>query len=154
MWAILAAILSLLADQALKLIVIDIIGLSTGERFDILPPYLVLRLIWNHGINFGVLEAYGGDLRWPLIGFAAAIAIWMLRWGSRQNSRVTQLSAGILAGGALANALDRVIHGAVADVLNMSCCGIFNPYVFNLADVWVFAGVIGLLAVSCRDRQS
>ena len=52
--------------------------------------------------------------------------------------------AGLLIGGALGNALDRVLQGGVIDFLNMSCCGISNPYVFNLADVWVFAGAIGL----------
>ncbi len=55
------------------------------------------------------------------------------------------LAAGLLVGGALGNALDRVLHGAVADFLNMSCCGIRNPYAFNLADVGIFAGAIALV---------
>ena len=52
---------------------------------------------------------------------------------------------GLLIGGALANVLDRVIYGYVLDFLNMSCCGINNPFVFNLADVFIFAGAIGLV---------
>ncbi|MEC7253029.1 MAG: signal peptidase II, partial [Pseudomonadota bacterium] len=44
-----------------------------------------------------------------------------------------------------ANAFDRVIYdGAVADFLNMSCCGIYNPFVFNFADVFIFIGAVGL----------
>ena len=44
----------------------------------------------------------------------------------------------LLCGGALANAFDRIIYdGAVADFLNMSCCGIYNPFVFNFADVFI-----------------
>ena len=27
----------------------------------------------------------------------------------------------------------------------MSCCGINNPYIFNVADIFIFAGAIGLL---------
>ena len=49
-----------------------------------------------------------------------------------------------MIGGALGNAFDRLVYGAVADFLNMSCCGIDNPYAFNIADIAIFAGAIGL----------
>ena len=55
------------------------------------------------------------------------------------------VSGGVLVGGALANVIDRLIYGYVLDFLNMSCCGIENPFVFNLADVFIFAGAIGLI---------
>ncbi len=55
-----------------------------------------------------------------------------------------QIAAGLLIGGALGNVIDRALYGYVLDFLNMSCCGIRNPYVFNLADVFIFAGAIGL----------
>ncbi len=41
--------------------------------------------------------------------------------------------------------VDRVLYGAVADFLNMSCCGIENPYAFNVADIAIFAGAFGLV---------
>jgi signal peptidase II len=40
--------------------------------------------------------------------------------------------------------IDRIIYGAVADFLHMSCCGFNNPYAFNVADIAIFAGAIGL----------
>jgi signal peptidase II len=52
--------------------------------------------------------------------------------------------AGLLIGGALGNAYDRIRYGAVVDFLNMSCCGIQNPYAFNVADIFIFVGAIGL----------
>ena len=55
------------------------------------------------------------------------------------------LGAGLLIGGALANVVDRLLYGFVLDFLNMSCCGINNPFVFNLADVFIFAGALGLV---------
>jgi signal peptidase II len=54
----------------------------------------------------------------------------------------------LLVGGALGNVVDRVIYGAVADFLNMSCCGFTNPYAFNVADISIFAGAIGLALFS------
>jgi signal peptidase II len=56
-----------------------------------------------------------------------------------------RLSAGVLIGGALGNVVDRVAYGAVADFLNMSCCGFENPYAFNVADIAIFAGAIGIV---------
>jgi signal peptidase II len=50
-----------------------------------------------------------------------------------------------LIGGAIGNVIDRIAYGAVADFLNMSCCGIENPYAFNVADIAIFAGALGLV---------
>ena len=55
------------------------------------------------------------------------------------------LSLSLILGGALGNVVDRLVYGAVADFLNMSCCGIENPYAFNVADIAIFAGAIGLI---------
>ena len=52
---------------------------------------------------------------------------------------------GLVVGGALGNVMDRILYGAVADFLNMSCCGIRNPYAFNVADIAIFVGAVGLL---------
>ena len=47
--------------------------------------------------------------------------------------------------GRLVNVIDRLAYGAVADFLNMSCCGINNPFAFNVADIAIFAGALGLV---------
>ena len=74
------------------------------------------------------------------------LALWVWLWVRREEpGRWAQISAGLLVGGALGNVIDRVIYGAVADFLNMSCCGIENPYAFNVADISIFAGAIGLI---------
>ena len=59
----------------------------------------------------------------------------------------------MIVGGALANALDRVIYGAVADFLNMSCCGIQNPFTFNIADIFIFAGAFGLVFFADETKK-
>jgi signal peptidase II len=43
------------------------------------------------------------------------------------------------------------LYGAVADFLNMSCCGIDNPFAFNVADVAIFVGAMGLVLFSGRS---
>jgi signal peptidase II len=69
-------------------------------------------------------------------------------WLARAGTRVTALALGLIIGGALGNAIDRVAYGAVADfvlfhVKTQSFS--FNWYVFNMADVAIVAGVAGLL---------
>jgi signal peptidase II len=131
-------------DQATKWLIVHRLDLITRQTIDVLPPWLNLRMAWNRGINFGILSDF--DLRWVLIGIALAISALVVFWMRRDGgSHPAHVSAGLLIGGALGNVVDRILYGAVADFLNMSCCGIENPYAFNVADIAVFAGAFGLV---------
>jgi signal peptidase II len=90
---------------------------------------------------------HGSDLaRWGLDRRALAISAWVIWWMRRERGNwKAELAGGLLVGGALGNVVDRIAYGAVADFLNMSCCGIENPYAFNVADIAIFAGALGLV---------
>ena len=120
------------------------LGVSQFKSIDVLPPLLNFRYGENRGINFGLLG--DGTSVWVLISIALAICLAVL-WWMRKNPQpaLARVSAGLLIGGALANVADRLIYGYVLDFLNMSCCGINNPFVFNVADIFIFAGAIGLV---------
>ena len=142
-WAALAAVL---IDQITKYWVIHGLALARVRAIDVWPPLLNFRYGENRGVNFGLFDQGSELSRWVLIAVAlsiiAAISYWIRRsetgiWGS--------LSAGLLVGGALGNVIDRLWYGYVLDFLNMSCCGIRNPFVFNVADIFIFAGAIGLV---------
>jgi signal peptidase II len=132
-------------DQASKLIVVHAMDLKTILAMDVLPPLLRFRMGWNTGINFGLFSGAPEVTRWLLVALAVGISALLVFWARRFTRPVAIVSAGLVIGGALANALDRVIYGAVADFLNVSCCGISNPFAFNLADVFIFAGAFGLV---------
>lgn len=140
------ATITFVLDQLSKWAVVQ--GLNLIERgvIEVAPPFLVFRMAWNKGINFGLFAGEGDLVRWTLVAISLVITIWVWVWMSRgAHSRLAQASAGILIGGALGNVIDRVIYGAVADFLNMSCCGIENPFAFNVADIAIFAGAFGLV---------
>ncbi|HEY9022533.1 MAG: signal peptidase II [Paracoccaceae bacterium] len=134
------------ADQAVKYLVVHLLDLAYLGAIDVFPPYLNLRMAWNYGINFGLFAQASDLARWLLITVALVISGGVLWWVRRDPpGRWGLISAGLLVGGALGNVVDRVLYGAVADFLNMSCCGIENPYAFNIADISIFAGAIGLV---------
>ena len=93
--------------------------------------------------------------KWALIAVSLAISTIVVLWVRRDGGGpMVQASAGMLIGGALGNVLDRFIYGAVADFLNMSCCGISNPFAFNIADVAIFAGAIGLIVFTGQKKSA
>ncbi len=137
-----AAVVVFLLDQLSKALIVHVLNLRELGSIDVLPPFLNFRMAWNYGINFGLFDTS----RWVLIAVAVVISAWVIVWVRGSGAGLmARLSAGVLVGGAAGNVFDRLIYGAVADFLNMSCCGINNPYAFNIADVAVFAGAVGLL---------
>lgn len=142
----LMALAVLVLDQISKVAVVFGLDLANRVEIDVLPPFLVFRMAWNEGMNFGLL-AQGSDLgRFFLIAIALVISGWVWVWVRREKSGPrADIAAGLLIGGALGNVIDRIAYGAVADFLNMSCCGIDNPFAFNVADVAIFFGAVGLV---------
>ena len=151
-WTLLA---TLALDQATKLGVVFGLRLIDLGVIDVVPPFLTFRMAWNTGVNFGLFSHDADVMRWVLIAVALAISVWVWVWTRREAaSKWVQISAGLLIGGAVGNVVDRVAYGAVADFLNMSCCGIENPYAFNVADVAIFVGALGLVVFSGRGADS
>ncbi len=147
LWLTAAAVFVL--DQISKYYVVQVLDLKTVRAIDVVPPFLNLRMAWNTGVNFGLLSGGADVMRWVLIALALAISGWVWWWIGREGDRpLVQVSGGLLVGGALGNVVDRLVYGAVADFLNMSCCGIVNPFAFNVADIAIFAGAIGLILFS------
>ena len=143
---VLATIAAFALDQLSKYLVVHWMGLARRHAIDVFPPLLNFRYGENRGINFGLLDGNSDLARWALIGFSLLVAglvgWWVIR---RRNELVMRLGAGLLIGGALGNVADRLVYGYVLDFLNMSCCGITNPFVFNVADIFIFAGAAMLI---------
>ena len=134
-----------LIDQISKYVVVHWLGLINQPDgiITVWPPFIEFRMAWNRGVNFGLFADF--DMRWGLIAVALLISGGVIWWLSRTGgTKWAYIAGGCLIGGAIGNVIDRIIYGAVADFLNMSCCGFNNPYAFNVADIAIFAGAIGL----------
>jgi len=135
------------ADQALKLWLIFGLDLR-AHGIVTLTPFLDLVLTWNRGISYGLFQQDGALGRWALLALAAVAVTLLTVWLARTTSRLAALALGLIIGGAIGNAIDRLAYGAVADfvLFHVTTESInFKWYVFNLADAAIVAGVIGLL---------
>jgi signal peptidase II len=92
-------------------------------------------------------------MRWILVLISIAICLFLLFWARNLKGNVVPILIGLVIGGAIGNVIDRIRFGAVVDFLNMSCCGIQNPYIFNLADIFVFTGLILLVVFLERFQK-
>jgi signal peptidase II len=142
--ALAVALAVLVLDQATKFVVVELLDLRSRLVVPVADPWLNLTMAWNEGINFGLFD-FGAAGRWVLVGLAVAIVVGLLAWVRRTRGWVPALGVGAIVGGALGNVIDRLRYGAVADFINMSCCGISNPFAFNVADAAIFGGAALLL---------
>ncbi|MGA0595353.1 signal peptidase II [Enterovirga sp. CN4-39] len=139
----LAAVVTFVADQVSKLGLLFVYDLPMREPVA-LGPFVNLIVVWNRGISYGLLQQ-GTDLgRWALVVLSVVATIGLLLWVNRAQRRFLALSLGLLAGGAAGNAVDRAAYGAVFDFVQLHAAG-YSWYVFNIADVAIVAGVVGLL---------
>jgi len=147
--ATIVTLIILALDQALKWAVVVGLNLSEVLYIEVSPPWLNLTMAWNRGVNFGLFADDSVWLRFALVALAVVVTGWVWFWVRREGARpAMQIALGFLAGGALGNAIDRLVWGAVADFLNVSCCGWINPWAFNVADIAIFIGAFGLIFTS------
>jgi len=135
---------TLVIDQAHKWWMLLVYRIEQKGRVAV-TPFLDLVFVKNTGISYSMLD--GSSYRWQLAlaAFAAvaSLALWVWLCQGATN-RLMAWSIGLIIGGALANAIDRLILGGVADFFSLHAWG-FYWYVFNIAEVAIVAGVAGLL---------
>ncbi|OYW52933.1 MAG: signal peptidase II [Azorhizobium sp. 35-67-5] len=148
---IFVALLVLLFDQGSKLAVIGWSDHWTQPVQQILP-FMDFVYLWNTGISYGLFPQ-GATGRWVLLGIKLVASVLFAAWLARTRSRREAIALGLLIGGALGNAVDRLVYGAVFDFISLHAFG-FRWYVFNIADVAVVVGVIVLLYDALFTRAS
>ena len=142
-------------DQVTKYFVLLNLNLINVFQLEVIPGIVNFHLAWNKGINFGLFSNNGFNLQifWSVL---ALLIIGGLLWYADRNklSGYEIISVGFIIGGAIGNTLDRLIQGAVIDFLNITCCGLYNPYSFNIADLVIFTGAGILLICGLQKKEN
>jgi len=155
-FGLLVAAATCLADQAVKFWLL--LGLHLTRHTPIpVTPFAELVLTWNTGISYGLFPQNGSIGPWALLAFKIVAVVFLWAWLSRVRARLTAFSLGLIIGGAVGNAIDRLHWPGVMDFVLLhveTARWSFRWYVFNLADVAIVAGVIGLLYESLRQTDA
>lgn len=143
-----ALLVTLGLDQVTKL------GLYFGTDLVLTQPWRLTSfaeflVVWNRGVSYGMFQQEGSLGRWILVMVSCVAAIALILWMRRAESRLLGLALGLVAGGAIGNAIDRAAYGAVFDFVHLHW-GRWSWYVFNVADAAIVAGVVGLILDSLR----
>ena len=137
------ALATLVVDQGNKLWMLYVYDIGAKQPVEV-TPFFDMILVWNKGISYGLFQQDGLLGRLALVVFAIAVSLALIAWLARITSGLMAIAIGLIVGGAAGNAIDRAVHGAVADFYSFHAFG-FQWYIFNIADVAIVAGVIGLL---------
>ncbi|PHR94482.1 MAG: signal peptidase II [Robiginitomaculum sp.] len=108
-----------------------------------LSPVFDLALVCNQGVSFGMLSSSSMITRTVLTLFALGMCGFLLTWLNKEKDKLMSLALALIIGGAIGNAIDRALYGAVTDFLSFA--DIYFIWVFNVADSAITCGVIGLL---------
>jgi len=146
-FGLIIAVIACALDQASKFWLLDVFDLARRGSVPV-APFTDLVLTWNTGISYGLFPQQGPVGQWALLAFKVAVVSFLWIWLARAQSRLTAAALGLIIGGALGNAMDRLHWPGVLDFVlwHVESPGFrFRWYVFNLADVAIVAGVGGLL---------
>ncbi|HEX3700603.1 MAG TPA: signal peptidase II [Phenylobacterium sp.] len=146
------AVLIVALDQAAKYWVVNVLRLQDIDTVAVAGP-LHLTWVMNPGVSFGFLRADHDVARWGLVVFSLVVAVMIAWWARRAHRGLQVLGYGLIAGGAVGNAIDRTRLGYVVDFIDVQRLGFF-PWVFNIADSAITVGVIALLLDSLRREQA
>jgi signal peptidase II len=148
----LAAIVALVLDQASKYWLLNVLDIAQRRKVSV-TPFFDLVLYWNIGISFGWLQNESPFAQLALMLVKAVAVIALAIWMARSQTMLATIALGLIIGGAIGNAIDRILYGAVVDfaLFHIEIAGeTYSWYVFNLADTAIVAGVAALLYDSFR----
>ena len=142
-----AAVATLLIDQASKLWLLYVFDLGRRGTVSV-TPFFDLVLALNTGISFGWLQNDSHFAQLGLMAVKAIAVVALAIWMARTRTLLAIVALGLIIGGAIGNAIDRLAYGAVVDfaLFHLDIGGkTYSWYVFNLADTAIVAGVFALL---------
>ena len=129
-------------DRASKIYLINLQLTGTDVDYYIYP-FLNIYLVWNTGIGFGLFSLESSTIYHALTFIIAIVNIILLVFLIKSKGLNSYLIA-IILGGSLGNLFDRIYYYAVPDFIDFHI-GNFHWFVFNIADIFITVGIIGLI---------
>ncbi len=132
------AAVTVVVDQAVKVLLIAV--LTDPDRVIAVTGFFNLVYVKNFGVSFGLFSAGSSAGPWILSILSVAVAAGLVVWLRRVQSPWLGAAIGLIIGGAIGNAIDRIRLGAVADFFDFYAFG-YHWFAFNIADAAIVGGV-------------
>jgi len=140
---LLIALIVVIADQLSKYLLIDFMAARSFRPLEIASIF-DLVMVWNKGASFGLFASDSAIVRWLFVALSVAVSIGLGIWLKRSEGWWMAVALGLVIGGAVGNAIDRVARGMVADFFSFHVDVYYWP-AFNVADMAIVGGVGVLL---------
>lgn len=146
---LITALIVLAVDQASKWYML----LSVMQPPRVIPvsSFFNLVSVWNRGVSFGMFDSDSPYSSWILSALAIAIVIFLINWLRKSEQKHVSFAIGLIIGGAIGNVIDRSIHGAVFDFLDIFV-GRYHWPAFNVADSGITVGAVILVLDSLFSK--
>ena len=113
--------------------------------------FLNFYLVWNTGIGFGLASMETNIYYHILTTIIVIINIGLMFFLAKSKGIYTYLIA-LIIGGSLGNLFDRIYYYAVPDFIDLHL-GNYHWFIFNVADIFITAGIIGLITVELLKKE-
>ena len=137
-------------DRLTKIYLINLQSIGTDIDFYILP-FLNFYLVWNTGIGFGLASMETNIYYHILTTIIVFVNLGLIYFFLKSKGIYVYLLATII-GGSLGNLFDRIYYYAVPDFIDLHL-GNYHWFIFNVADIFITVGIIGLLAVELLKKE-
>ena len=137
-------------DRATKMYLIDLQTTGTDIDFYIFP-FLNFYLIWNTGIGFG-LASLETNIYYHILTTIIIMVNFVLIFLLLKAKGIYDYLLAIIIGGSLGNLFDRIYYYAVPDFIDIHL-GDFHWFIFNVADIFVTAGIIGFIFIELFKKE-
>ena len=136
-----------------RIIKIYLIHLQTsGVDIDFyIYSFLNFYLVWNTGIGFGLASMETNIYYHILTTIIVIINIGLMFFLAKSKGIYAYLIA-LIIGGSLGNLFDRIYYYAVPDFIDLHL-GNYHWFIFNVADIFITAGIIGLITVELLKKE-
>ena len=149
---VLAIILLILFDQCTKVFISQVMLNNSFADIQLLP-FLNIVFVRNTGVSFGMFSEWGILGRYFFSIFSTVVGSFLILLAILSDQKLFRISLGLIASGALGNAIDRIYFGGVIDFIDFFIYNLHWP-AFNFADIFITLGVILLLFENIFNKKN
>ena len=125
---------------------------ANGVEIDFyIYPFLNFHLVWNTGIGFG-LASMEANIYYHILTLVIIVVNIGLIFFLIKSKAIYAYLIALIIGGALGNLFDRIYYYAVPDFIDLHL-GNYHWFIFNVADIFITAGIIGLILAELLKKE-